>query len=409
VTGTDANGCVDSDDVIISTISLPGVNAGANDSQCIGDSTQLFATGALSWTWTANSNLSNENISNPWASNPVDNWFYVSGTDVNNCTNVDSVFISVDALPVVSAGTDFSVCTGSGVALTATGATAYQWDFHPTFTTATNIANPSATPIVQTTFNVTGTNTTTGCVNTAEVTVSLDALPIIDAGSDTSICIGDSLQLSATGGVTYIWDFDPSLSSNIVSDPWTNTTVTITYNLDAYDANSCFGEDSVIVTVNLLPGSPIIVENGAWLISSYSLGNQWFYNGSAVIGEMNDSLNWVFQGVNGQYTLLYTDNNGCSKFSEVTNIITIDNIGIDENPAFEVKMYPNPTSGLVNLELVEGADFMQIISVNGQIVINENNLSSGINAFDLSALPKGVYMVQIVKGEQVVTKRIIVQ
>ncbi|MEO9531179.1 MAG: T9SS type A sorting domain-containing protein [Crocinitomicaceae bacterium] len=409
VTGTDGNGCTDSDDVTISTISLPGVDAGPTDSHCIGDSTQLFATGALNWVWVSNPDLSDENVSNPWVSNSTDGWFYVSGTDVNNCTNVDSVFITVDALPMVSAGADFSVCTGDSAPLNATGANAYQWDFHPTFTTATNIANPSATPITQTTYSVTGTNTTTGCSNSADVTVSLDALPIIDAGPDTSMCIGDSLQLMATGGTTYIWEFHSSLSSNIVADPWSYATSTITYYVDAYDANSCFGEDSVMVTVNPLPGAPIIVENGPWLISSYSSGNQWYYNGSPVGGETNDSLNWVVQGVNGQYTLLYTDDNGCSKFSEVSNIITVDDIGFDENPAFEVKMYPNPTNGLMNIELIDGADFIQIIALNGQLVMNETNIASGITAFDLSHLEKGVYMVQLVKGEQVVTKRIIVQ
>ena len=409
VTGTDANGCTDVDAVTISTISLPGVDAGAAASHCIGDSTQLFATGALTWVWTANSNLSSTSVSNPWASNSTSMMFYVSGTDVNNCTNTDSVFVTVNQLPLVTAGTNFSVCTGSAAPLNATGANAYQWDFHPTFTTATNIANPSATPITTTTYSVTGTNTTTGCVNSASVTVSLNALPTIDAGPDTSMCIGDSLQLMATGGVTYIWDFHPSLSSNIVANPWTYTTSTIMYHVDAYDANSCFGEDSVTVTVNPLPGSPIIVENGPWLVSSYSSGNQWYFNGSAVSGEMNDSLNWVVQGVNGQYTLLYTDGNGCSKFSEVNNIITVDNIGFDENPAFEVRMYPNPTQGLVNVELIEGADMIQIVSLNGQIVLSETNLTQGVNVFDLSEFQKGVYMIQLVKGEQVVTKRIVVQ
>ena len=94
--------------------------------------------------------------------------------------------------------------------------------------------------------------------------------------------------------------------------------------------------------------------------------------------------------MNGQYTLLYTDANGCSKFSEVNNIITVDDIGFVENPSFEVRMYPNPTQGLVNVELIEGADLIQIISLNGQIVLNETNLTSGINVFDLSDLQKGV-------------------
>jgi Secretion system C-terminal sorting domain len=407
VTGTDGNGCIDTDDVTISTISLPGIDAGPADSHCIGDDSQLFATGALTWVWTANSDLSNETISNPVASNTVDTWFYVSGTDVNMCTNIDSVFISVDPLPNVSAGVDFNVCVGSQAPLLATGADTYQWDFHPTFITATNINNPISEPITITTFSVTGTNSTTMCENTASVTVGLNALPTIDAGADTSMCIGDSLQLMATGGDTYVWDNDPSLSSIIVSDPWSYATVDTWYYVDAFDVNSCFGEDSVLVTVNPLPTSPVIFENGAWLVSSYSSGNQWYFDGSPVAGGDNDSLNWVNEGVNGSYTLLYTDGNGCSKFSEVTNIIVIDDIGFDQNEAFEVKVYPNPTNGVINVELTEDIDLIQIINVNGQVVLNQSILNSGINNFDLNGFEDGVYFLQIVKGDQVVSKRII--
>lgn len=409
VTGTDGNGCTDTDDVTISTISLPGVDAGPSDSHCIGDSTQLFATGAIDWQWTTDPDLSNETINNPYVSNSIDKWFYVSGTDVNNCTNSDSVFITVDALPNVNAGVDFNVCDGDDAQLNATGADTYQWDFHPTFITATNIANPVATPITLTTFTVTGTNTTTGCENTDDVTVGINPLPVIDAGPDTSMCLNDSIQLMATGGTTYVWDFETSLSSTIVPDPWSYTTSTITYHLDAYDANGCFGEDSVTVTVNPLPGAPIIVENGPWLISSYSSGNQWYFNGSPVNGETNDSLNWVVQGVNGQYTLLYTDMNGCEKFSEVTNIITIDDIGFGENDAFEVQLYPNPTQELLYIQIETDVDFIQIVNANGQTLYNETNVAAGTSSADLSLYEDGVYIIQIIKGDRVVSKRIIKQ
>ena len=409
VTGTDANGCSDTDEVIVSTISLPGVDAGSTDSHCIGDSTQLFATGALVWEWTTDPDLSNETINNPWASNATDTWFYVSGTDVNNCTNIDSVFIAVDALPNVNAGVDFNVCDGNDASLNATGADTYQWDFHPTFITATNISNPVATPITITTFTVTGTNTSTGCENTSDITVGINPLPDVDAGADTSICINDSLQLNASGGTTYVWDFETSLSSVIIPDPWSYTTSTITYYLDAFDINGCFGEDSVTITVNPLPAAPVILEDGPWLLSSYSSGNQWYFDGVPVSGETNDSLNWLDQGVNGQYTLRYTDDNGCSKFSEVTNIITIDDIGFGEQDAFTVNVYPNPSSNLVNIQVDTDVDFIQLVSMNGQTLYNDSSVHKGTNKIDLSEFETGVYILQIVRGDLIVSKRIIKQ
>jgi hypothetical protein len=252
---------------------------------------------------------------------------------------------------------------------------------------------PLGKTIVVTTYTVTGTNSGTGCENEATVTVGLNALPTIDAGPDTSLCIGDSLQLMATGGTTYVWDFEPTLSSVIVADPWTNTTVDITYYLDGYDNNGCFGEDSVHVTVNPLPLAPVITQDSIWLISDQPSGNQWYLDGSAVAGATNDSLDWVTEGQNGQYTLLNTDQNGCSTFSLVTNIITITTIGFEENEAFDVNMYPNPTGWIIEhgIKYASGLDARCDLEWTGCSGLN-NKLGQGIQTIDLSDLPEGVYL-----------------
>ena len=409
VTGTDGNGCTDQDQVTISTLSLPGVDAGTTDSHCDGDSTQLFATGALTWQWDPHPDLSDLNVSNPWASNTVDTWFVVNGTDVNGCTGVDSVEITIDPLPNVSAGANFSICEGDSTQLTATGADTYQWDSHPTFLSPTNVSNPWVKPIVPTTYDVEGTNSTTGCQNSASVTVSLNPLPTIDAGIDTAMCIGDSLQLMATGGVTYIWDNGGSLSSNIVADPWTYTTADLTYNVDAYDANGCFGEDSVHVTVHPLPSAPAILQVGEWLISSYTTGNQWYFDGSLIPGETNDSLNWVDQGLNGVYTLEYTDGNGCSEFNTGATVVIIDNIGIEENSAFEVNLYPNPTDAILNIETAEYIDLLMVTSMSGQVLLTRQDLNAGVQQLDLTNLPDGTYVIQMIHEEKVVTRQVVKQ
>src|SRR5690606_30801104 len=150
--------------------------------------------------------------------------------------------------------------------LNATGANTYVWDSHPTFLSPSNVANTFEKPIAATTYQIEGTNTTTGCKNSASVTVTLNRLPTIDAGMDTSLCIGDSLQLNASGGTTYIWSNSSSLSNRLIANPWTFTTSTITYHLDAYDANGCYGQDDVTITVNPIPAAPFITEIGQWLV-----------------------------------------------------------------------------------------------------------------------------------------------
>ena len=115
------------------------------------------------------------------------------------------------------------------------------------------------------------------------------------------------------------------------------------------------------------------------------------------------------EGVNGDYTLLYTDGNGCDKFSEVTNIITIDDIGFNENNAFEVKLYPNPTNGVFDIELDVISKYDVIVyNVVGQIVFSGfiNTMSKTIN---LSNLEKGVYTVDLVDENVIYTEKVIIK
>ena len=72
-----------------------------------------------------------------------------------------------------------------------------------------------------------------------------------------------------------------------------------------------------------------------------------------------------------------------------------------------IKLYPNPTSGLVNIDLTENADLM-LVDMVGKVVMNKN-LTSGNNTIQLDSLPKGVYFAKI-KGQNIDTvEKIIVQ
>ena len=54
--------------------------------------------------------------------------YIVTGTDFNGCTDTDTVFVEINSLPVVSAGTDHSVCFKSLTTLNGSGADTYTWD-----------------------------------------------------------------------------------------------------------------------------------------------------------------------------------------------------------------------------------------------------------------------------------------
>ena len=88
------------------------------------------------------------------------------------------------------------------------------------------------------------------------VVVTITSGAIINAGSDVTIC-GGSTMLTASGGVSYVWN-----PGNMVTNPVTVSPVTTTtYTVVGTDANGCTGSDMVTVTISVPSGQlPPLVE-----------------------------------------------------------------------------------------------------------------------------------------------------
>lgn len=407
VTGTDGNGCTNIDSVTISTINLPNINAGADKFICEGDNVQIFVTGGISYDWIPDPTLSSTSISNPFASPLTTTTYTVNGTDINGCTNSDNVIVNVYTLPNVSAGSDTSVCVGGTIQLLATGANTYTWNPDASLSNL-NISNPFATPSGATTYFVTGIDIN-GCENSTQVTVDINPLPSINAGSNVAICFGDSTQLNATGGTIYIWSFNLTLSDFVINNPWAEPSVDTWYYVSGTDANGCTNVDSVLVNVNPLPAEPVLILDSVFVISSYPTGNQWYLNGNPVVGQTNDTLNYVEIGQNGGYTVEYTDVNGCSIFSSPSNVIIIFDVSINESGKFSFNIYPNPTNGLITIESENNADNIAIYNSNGQLIYNEYQVQAGQTKIDLSDFEDGVYIIRFIAGDTIETRKIIKQ
>lgn len=411
VTGTDDNGCTNRDSVNVSTLATPDISAGEDTVVCFGNSVQLFASGGLldMYVWNDDPTLSATDVFNPFATPSIPTEYIVEGTDINGCSAIDTVFVDVYDLPDIDAGDDEAICIGDSVQLEATGGILYMWDSDPSLSDL-DIADPWASPITFKTYTVTGEDVN-GCVNTDEVNVAVNDLPTISAGDDVAICLGDSTQFDATGGVVYVWEFDATLSNFLIADPWAKPSVTTTYTVEGTDGAGCSNTDEVTVTVNPIPDPPVLTKEGIWIVSSIEVGNQWYHDSGILTGETNDSLNYVEIGMNGEYWVEYTDGLGCTVESDrIENPIFITDVSIQENTAtFEVKLYPNPTTGLLNIAVDESLDQINVVALDGRLIMTEQNLSPGINQLDLYDLPAGTYLIQIIKGDQVILKKMIKQ
>ena len=289
--------------------------------------------------------------------------YTVTGTDGNGCVNTDQVAITVNALPTVDAGIDQTVCFGSSVTLSGSGATSYLWDNGV-------IDGVSFTPTVgTTTYTVTGTDGN-GCVNTDQVAVTVNALPTVDAGVDQSVCIGSSVTLSGSGATSYVWD-------NGVVDgvSFTPTVGTTNYTVTGTDGNGCVNTDQVAVTVNALPTVDAGVDQSVCIGSSVTL------SGSGATSYLWD--NGVIDGVSFTastlgttiYTVTGTDGNGCVNTDQVAIIVnalpTVD-AGIDQIVCNGFAVVLNG-SGAVNYNwnngVVNGLAFVPPVGSTNYIVI----------------------------------------
>ena len=233
-TGTSAAGCVNTDQVVVTVNPLPTVNAGLDQTICIGQTVTLAGAGANTYSWTAP-------VQNNVAFSPSATTTYtVTGTSLAGCISTDQVLVTVNPLPTVNAGNDQTICVGAAVTLSGGGAATYAW-------TAPVQNGVSFSPTTTTTYTVTGTSAA-GCINTDQILVTVNPIPTVTAGNDVTICVGASVTLSGGGAATYSWS--PAVNNGIAFTPAVGTT---TYTVTGTSAAACTNTDQVVVTVNPLP------------------------------------------------------------------------------------------------------------------------------------------------------------
>lgn len=254
VVETNSFGCVgDPVSYNVTVNPLPVASAGNNVGICINQSTtQLNASGGVSYSWAPATGLSATNIANPTANPSTSTTYTVTVTNANGCSNTSSVTVSVNALPIATTSANpTAVCIGSSTQLQAGGGTGYVWSASADLSN-TSIANPVATPTATATYTVTVTDANS-CSSSTSITVAVNPLPTITASNDVLICDNASVTISATGGVSYAWSPATGLSSTSVANPTATLTSPVTYTVVGTDANGCTNSDQILVSINPKP------------------------------------------------------------------------------------------------------------------------------------------------------------
>ena len=234
--------CNGASKVTVTVIPVITSNTKANASKiavCTGDTVTLFGSGGANYTW-------DNGVINQVSFVPISTKTYtVTSPKANNCSSssTDTITISVNPIPTVSAGADKVRCQGDTVTLRGFGAKSYTWDKGV-------IDQIAFTPLNTQTYTVTGTQN--GCSDTASVEVSIENVisnPIKANATKTIICEGDSITLYGSGATTYTWN------NGIIDKTPFYPSQTMTYTVSGPQINTCSFvlPDSISIVVKQKP------------------------------------------------------------------------------------------------------------------------------------------------------------
>ncbi len=320
---TDDNGCVLEEEVTVFVSSSPALTAGENQQICQGGSTPISAEGEGTFSWIPPNTLENAQSSSPTASPAVSTTYYVTLTNESGCSTVDSVRVEVLPPAGFVESNQVIICADEDGQLQAGGGVSYSWA-PTTGLSDPNIANPIATPDQTTIYTVTIVDEV-GCSIDQTVSVFRFSDNLISAGGDVTICSGESTELLASGGNSFSWNPDPTLSATDISNPIATPTETTTYTVFIDSGEGCSGESSVTVTVEEAPqidaGEDInICNGGSAIVAASGEGNiTW----SPALGISNTTIinPVVSPAETTTYTLVVSSDNGCESTDEM--IVTV--------------------------------------------------------------------------------------
>lgn len=237
----------------------PIIAATYNPPVCSGNTLNLYSNpDSVGETWTWKGPLGFTSILSDPSRSPAPTSYsgvYTVIATFRGCTDSATVNVVIDSTPAVPiVGSNTPVCEADTLFLTSSSATTgvtYSWAGPSGYTsTAQNPVRPNPPLIGSGTYTVTAT--LGSCSSSATTVVEIRPTPVPVLGSNSPVCSGNALNLTATGvgGTTFSWT-GPNSFSAAVQNPVINPAITAnsgTYSLVA-TLNGCA---SAITTINVV-------------------------------------------------------------------------------------------------------------------------------------------------------------
>jgi len=257
--------------------------------------------------------------------------------DDRNCILTDTIALdSLEALLLSVNPVSSTICQGSSINITVSGASIYTW--FPSSTLNTNLGSiVQASPIISTTYSIIGEGVN-GCQDTIQVDVGVIPGPSLSVfPSSANLCQGDSVSFFISGAESYNWAPNTSISSinndTVIVNPVNN----ITYSVIGTNLLGCTSIIQLPVTVHSNPTvsvssstnpiclgeTSILSANGAYAYS-WQPSSSLNINTGISVSAMPTSLT--------TYAVIGTDLNNCSAIASIT---------ININPLPIISVFPD--------------------------------------------------------------------
>jgi hypothetical protein len=290
-------------------------------------------------------------------------------TDTNNCSNRDTISLTINPLPIVALSGSTKLCPAGTIMLSGTGGGTRQWYQNGVaIAGATNTTYSVTTPGI---YNMIKFNLN-GCKDSAatgKIVVSVPK-PTVALGNDTAACVQLILNAQNTNA-NFLW-------SNGLTTQTISVSSSGAYNVVVTDSNNCSGVDTINVTIHPLPtvnlGADTTKCGGSITLNAQNAGANYLWSNAA-------TTQTIAVTASGVYSVNVTNpTTTCSKSDTI--MVTINAL-----PSVSFSLPTNIDTVCANAGLV---------SLSGGLPTGGNYSGLGVNAGSFNPLIAGL-------GNQVLT------
>jgi hypothetical protein len=390
VTITDGNGCTAVGSGQVDEFGCTvDIDLGPDQTICEGDTVILSVPpGFISYAWSTGATTNQILV--------TAGEYCVTVTDVNGCNDADCIIITESVFPLITCPVVNESTPGANDGAIAcdsvSGSIQYLWSNGSTA--------PSISGLAPGTYCVTMTNvdgcTDEQCFSVQQGNCQLVVTSILSdvlCSGDTTGSVSVNVE-NATPPVSYQWS-NGDTTATIFNLPAGGYTVTITDGAacsltQAYTINEpapLVIQIDTIIDIGIVDGSVLVTITGG--VAPYS--PVWVFPDTSFVPQ--EDLTLLTQP--GFYTLLVTDQNGCTSLATV--LVELD-VAVNPGPEFKtLSVYPVPTGDVLHVEFDRQMTEVMIMGIDGRLIKQFKNPAS--NNLQVADLEPGWYVLRMTDGE----------